>query len=109
MKKLIKFFANVYLVCGILSSLIYSTAYKGTLETKIGIFVAILFSSVLIFALLNAIYQHLENQDDILYYLENIFEKLPEKNNEAKNTWKCKKCGHENPDYTGTCSCGNIR
>lgn len=25
------------------------------------------------------------------------------------NSWKCSKCGRENPSYTGTCACGNSK
>ena len=27
----------------------------------------------------------------------------------GKDKWKCEECGRVNPDYTGTCACGNTK
>ena len=42
-------------------------------------------------------------------YSESRVQRSEHKTTAAQGYWKCKKCGHDVPNYTGTCACGQSK
>ena len=116
---------SILLVAGVIGALIL--AYSFGVKTEVSlityeyakerdwfltivIFVVFAFYSVVMAVLFFAI-------KEILLYLEKIYtfeknreeESIPPSFKSTGNYWICPKCGKENPNYTGTCGCGEQR
>lgn len=66
---------------------------------------------VILTVILNVLYMLLDNQEQILYNLNNVKSDTrpglgESKADVSKGEWVCPKCGKKNYSYTGTCGCG---
>jgi len=121
MKGMLKALAYVELILGVIGSFFTAKAfgmsfvkmsYERNWPMTIGIFVGSLFCFVILFVIMVAIEEILHNQDT-------IYKKITEGNADTKafinsdptsfDGWKCSKCGKNNANYVGTCSCGNTK
>lgn len=121
MKEILKIIAIIELIGGVIASFFFAkffglnTLLTGSTDRNwlftIIIFVAILFSSFVSFSILMAIYEILNNQEQIYEKLnQTTVEIEKQKDSEpSADKWKCLKCGKYNYNYVGTCSCGNTK
>ncbi len=70
-------------------------------QLTILIFLAVIFSILVLYILLYSQYEIINNQENI-YKAISVSNKLDADENE----WLCPKCGKKNLNYIGTCGCG---
>lgn len=130
MKNLLEKLSYVELVLGILGAFLLAKNlgdgyYHRDWGLTLGIFFGCGFSVVLLFALINGFSELLDKLDDTTFLLReiannqdnvsimNVAETKAEKSSvrpsytlSSVGSWTCPKCGVKNPDYVGTCGCG---
>lgn len=120
MKGILKVLAVVELVCGLIGSFLIAKGSGAEISRftiqrnwgiTIGTFISCSFSVILVFAVIYAIIEVLDNQEAILKRLSSSepvgsthLSHLASPTDASG--WKCNKCGKINADYVGTCGCG---
>lgn len=134
MKTLLRVLSYIELICGVIGTTIlanalgkevafaYSIHYERNWGTTVGIFLAGIFSVLVLFSVLNALANILEIQEKISEKLNIASTTVQKKSagdvhngeyrapeNSVANEWVCPKCGKHNADYVGTCGCGTVK
>ncbi|WP_038286825.1 hypothetical protein [Acetivibrio straminisolvens] len=118
-KEFVKILAYLELVLGTIGSffLAYSggrvvkvtylpnISYQRDWGTTIAIFLAAIFSTLILYTLLRSQYEIIDNQENLYYTMNKKLTYLSDDLSD-EDKWRCPKCNKKNPTYVGTCGCG---
>lgn len=124
MKSICKWLGYAVLVLGVIGGIGTAVAYGGNGFLAVLLFLAEVFSAVILAAILLGISDAIDGIDEITSLVQQLQRSQSEtspaifhdnnrglapKRGGSPGSWKCPQCGRLNSSYVGTCGCGHAK